>query len=107
MGQITTRTDALVSEAETGKMPASIVPIAAGCHPVRGCNPQEPIRFESIHCERTRLQPPNTKRETPSILKLGAVIAASSSLRPTRPTHQRSRCGKESIEGQFGVILPA
>jgi hypothetical protein len=30
---MSTRTDALVSQQETGKMTASIIPIAAGCHP--------------------------------------------------------------------------
>jgi len=32
-GQMSARTDALVSQPEAGKMTASIVPIAAGCHP--------------------------------------------------------------------------
>ncbi|CAN7478570.1 hypothetical protein LJR220_004342 [Bradyrhizobium sp. LjRoot220] len=27
------RTDALVSKAETGKMPTSIISVASGCHP--------------------------------------------------------------------------
>ena len=33
-----TRTDALVSQQETGKITASIVPIMAGCHPARATN---------------------------------------------------------------------
>jgi hypothetical protein len=32
---MSTRTDALVSQQETGKITASIIPIAAGCHPAR------------------------------------------------------------------------
>jgi hypothetical protein len=30
---MSTRTDALVSQRETGKITASIIPIVAGCHP--------------------------------------------------------------------------
>src|ERR1041385_869732 len=30
---MSTRTNALVSQQETGKMTASIIPVAAGCHP--------------------------------------------------------------------------
>jgi hypothetical protein len=33
---MSTRTDALVSQQETGKLTASIIPIVAGCHPARG-----------------------------------------------------------------------
>src|SRR3954465_11082478 len=33
---MSTRTDALVSQQETGKMTASIIPVGAGCHPARG-----------------------------------------------------------------------
>jgi hypothetical protein len=32
MGQIATRTDALLSRRETGKIVTSIISIAAGCH---------------------------------------------------------------------------
>jgi hypothetical protein len=32
---MTTRTNALLSQQETGKITASIIPVAAGCHPVR------------------------------------------------------------------------
>jgi hypothetical protein len=39
-----TRTDALVSQQETGKITASIIPVVSGCHPalvfstILGCN---------------------------------------------------------------------
>jgi hypothetical protein len=32
-GQTSARTDALMSRPETGKMTASVIPVAAGCHP--------------------------------------------------------------------------
>jgi len=32
---MTTRTNALLSQQETGKITASIIPVTAGCHPVR------------------------------------------------------------------------
>ena len=39
MGQTAARTDALLSRPETGKMTASVIPIAAGWHPaMRGDN---------------------------------------------------------------------
>jgi hypothetical protein len=33
MGQTAARTDALLSRPETGKITASVISIAAGCHP--------------------------------------------------------------------------
>ncbi len=45
---MSTRTDALVSQQETGKITASIIPVVAGCHPARGnrtpCTGERSIR---------------------------------------------------------------
>jgi hypothetical protein len=38
---MSTRTDALVSQQETGKITASIIPIVAGCHPARAIKTPE------------------------------------------------------------------
>jgi hypothetical protein len=39
---MSTRTDALVSQQETGKITASIVPITAGCHPAHAMKHPSP-----------------------------------------------------------------
>ena len=56
-GQTSTRTDALVSQPETGKMAASIIPVAAGCHPLRASDQRGRLRQVPripVSCSRSR-----------------------------------------------------
>jgi hypothetical protein len=47
---MSTRTDALVSQRETGKMAASIIPVVAGCHRrVLVDNAQDQGEFNTSH----------------------------------------------------------
>jgi hypothetical protein len=116
---MSTRTDALVSQQETGKISASIVPIAAGCHPALvvksflcGLRSNGAIREPSARVQRHGVWLRRTKNFVVSavashlrptaIMNAGGHLGASRgaanhlarSLPPARDAHQQRKvCG--------------